>query len=106
LSNFGVPEAAIAAHLSVIWQSTGDGGGARLYGLVAERQPLDPITVPTLYIWGDADDTVGKDVRPGHHRDRARHGVSRAAAGDLPLAKTPEGTILASEPPGIRGMSA
>ena len=26
----------------------------------AIRSPLGQITVPTLYIWGDADDTVGR----------------------------------------------
>ena len=30
----------------------------------AIRSPLGPIRVPTLYIWGDADDTVGRESPP------------------------------------------
>ena len=31
----------------------------------AIRGPLGPIRVPTLYIWGDADDTVGRAAAEG-----------------------------------------
>lgn len=31
----------------------------------AIRTPLGPIRVPTLYIWGDADDTVGRLAAAG-----------------------------------------
>jgi pimeloyl-ACP methyl ester carboxylesterase len=31
----------------------------------AIRGPLGPIKVPTLYIWGDADDTVGRIAAEG-----------------------------------------
>jgi pimeloyl-ACP methyl ester carboxylesterase len=31
----------------------------------AIRSPLGPIRVPTLYIWGDADDTVGPAAAEG-----------------------------------------
>jgi pimeloyl-ACP methyl ester carboxylesterase len=31
----------------------------------AIRGPLGPIRVPTLYIWGDADDTVGRIAAEG-----------------------------------------
>ena len=31
----------------------------------AIRAPLGPIRVPTLYIWGDADDTVGRIAAEG-----------------------------------------
>jgi pimeloyl-ACP methyl ester carboxylesterase len=31
----------------------------------AIRSPLGPIRVPTLYIWGDADDTVGRPAAEG-----------------------------------------
>ena len=31
----------------------------------AIRSPLSPIRVPTLYIWGDADDTVGRPAAEG-----------------------------------------
>ena len=31
----------------------------------AIRSPLGPIRVPTLFIWGDADDTVGRTAAEG-----------------------------------------
>src|SRR4030095_16969159 len=31
----------------------------------AIRSPLGPIRVPTLYLWGDADDTVGRRAAEG-----------------------------------------
>jgi pimeloyl-ACP methyl ester carboxylesterase len=31
----------------------------------ALRAPLGPIRVPTLYIWGEADDTVGRAAAEG-----------------------------------------
>ncbi len=31
----------------------------------AIRSPLDPVRVPTLYIWGDTDDTVGRPAAEG-----------------------------------------
>jgi pimeloyl-ACP methyl ester carboxylesterase len=31
----------------------------------AIRSPLGPVRVPTLYIWGDADDTVGQPAAEG-----------------------------------------
>jgi len=62
----GVPAAAIEAHLSVI------GDPAAMEGMLAWyrargalRAPLGPIRVPTLYIWGEADDTVGREAAEG-----------------------------------------
>jgi pimeloyl-ACP methyl ester carboxylesterase len=62
----GVPAAAIAAHLSVI------GDPAAMEGMLAWyrargalRAPLGPIRVPTLYVWGDADDSVGRAAADG-----------------------------------------
>src|SRR5882724_10677869 len=40
------------------WQQGRDASGAI-------RTPLGPIRVPTLYIWGDADDTVGRMAAEG-----------------------------------------
>src|SRR5213083_2977289 len=52
----GVPAEAIAAHLAALaWY--------RARGAI--RGPLGPIRVPTLYIWGDADDTVGRTAAEG-----------------------------------------
>ena len=31
----------------------------------AIRAPIGPIRIPTLYIWGDADDTVGRAAAEG-----------------------------------------
>jgi pimeloyl-ACP methyl ester carboxylesterase len=62
----GVPAAAIEQHLSVI------GDPAAMEGMLAWyrargalRAPLGPIRVSTLYIWGDADDTVGRAASEG-----------------------------------------
>jgi pimeloyl-ACP methyl ester carboxylesterase len=62
----GVPAAAMEAHLSVI------GDPAAMEGMLAWyrargalRAPLGPIRVPTLYIWGDADDSVGRAAAEG-----------------------------------------
>jgi pimeloyl-ACP methyl ester carboxylesterase len=56
----GVPAAAIEAHLSVIGDPTAMEGMLAWYrARGALRAPLGPIRVPTLYIWGDADDSVG-----------------------------------------------
>ena len=35
------------------------------YRARGERMPLGPIKVPTLYVWGDADDTVGRAAAEG-----------------------------------------
>ena len=62
----GVPAAAIEQHLAVI------GDPAAMEGMLAWyrargalRAPLGPIRVPTLYIWGDADDTVEQAAAEG-----------------------------------------
>ena len=62
----GMPARAIEAHLSVI------GDPAAMEGMLAWyrargalRAPLGPIRVPTLYVWGDADDTVGRAAAEG-----------------------------------------
>ena len=62
----GVPAAAIEAHLSVLGNK--DAMEAALVWYRARgaiRGPLGPIRVPTLYIWGDADDTVGRIAAEG-----------------------------------------
>lgn len=61
-----VPVAAMEKHLAVL------GNKAAMLGALAWhrargaiRGPLGPIRVPTLYIWGDADDTVGRHAAEG-----------------------------------------
>ncbi len=62
----GVPAAAIEAHLSVLGNKDAMEAALAWYrARGAIRGPLGPIRVPTLYIWGDADDTVGRVAAEG-----------------------------------------
>jgi pimeloyl-ACP methyl ester carboxylesterase len=57
----GVPPDAIERHLGVLGnKETMEAALAWYRARGAIRGPLGPIRVPTLYIWGDADDTVGR----------------------------------------------
>ncbi len=62
----GVPEAALEDHLSVLGNPEALEAALAWYrsnkGLAAD---IDTIKVPTLYIWGDADATVGPDAAHG-----------------------------------------
>ncbi|WP_213770403.1 alpha/beta hydrolase [Bradyrhizobium sp. dw_78] len=61
-----VPPAAMQEHLSVIGnKETMEAALAWYRARGAVRGPLGPIRVPTLYVWGDADDTVGRDAAEG-----------------------------------------
>ncbi len=62
----GVPKEAIERHLSVLGNKDAMEGALAWYrARGAIRGPLGPIRVPTLYIWGDADDTVGRVAAEG-----------------------------------------
>jgi pimeloyl-ACP methyl ester carboxylesterase len=62
----GVPPAAIAAHLSVIGNPPAMEAALAWYRARGVRhEPVGPTKVPTLYIWGDADDTVGRVAAKG-----------------------------------------
>jgi pimeloyl-ACP methyl ester carboxylesterase len=64
----GVPAAATEEHLTVIGNPAAMEGALAWYrARGAIRSPLGPIRVPTLYIWGDADDTVGRVASEGTH---------------------------------------
>jgi len=66
LSAAGVPAAAIEQHLSVLGNKDAMEAALTWYrARGAIRTPLGPIRVPTLYIWGDADDTVGRMAAEG-----------------------------------------
>jgi pimeloyl-ACP methyl ester carboxylesterase len=66
LSAAGVPAAAIEQHLSVLGNKEAMEAALTWYrARGAIRTPLGPIRVPTLYIWGDADDTVGRMAAEG-----------------------------------------
>ena len=62
----GIPAASTEKHLSVI--GTPDAMEAALAWYRARgtvHRPIGAITVPTLFIWGDADDTVGRMAAEG-----------------------------------------
>ena len=62
----GVPADAIERHLAVLGNKPAMEGALAWYrARGAIRGPLGPIRVPTLYIWGDADDTVGRIAAEG-----------------------------------------
>ena len=62
----GMPQAAIERHLAVLGNKAAMEGALAWYrARGAIRGPLGPIRVPTLYIWGDADDTVGRVAAEG-----------------------------------------
>jgi pimeloyl-ACP methyl ester carboxylesterase len=62
----GVPADAIARHLAVLGNKEAMEAALAWYrARGAIRGPLGPIRVPTLYIWGDADDTVGRTAAEG-----------------------------------------
>jgi pimeloyl-ACP methyl ester carboxylesterase len=91
LAASGVPPAAIAAHLSVLGNPPAIEAALAWYRARGPRQPLGPITVPTLYLWGDADDTVGRAAAEGTgefiaapYRFEVLHGVGHYAADEVP----------------------
>jgi pimeloyl-ACP methyl ester carboxylesterase len=66
LANSGVPAGAIAEHLSVLGNAAAMEAALAWYrARGAIRAPLGVTRVPTLYLWGDADDTVGRAAAEG-----------------------------------------
>jgi pimeloyl-ACP methyl ester carboxylesterase len=62
----GVPADAIARHLAVLGNKDAMEAALAWYrARGAIRGPLGPIRTPTLYIWGDADETVGRIAAEG-----------------------------------------
>jgi pimeloyl-ACP methyl ester carboxylesterase len=62
----GVPAVAIEKHLAVLGNKDAMEAALAWYrARGAIRGPLGPIRVPTLSIWGDADDTVGRVAAEG-----------------------------------------
>jgi pimeloyl-ACP methyl ester carboxylesterase len=88
----GVPPAAVEAHLSVIGNPAAMEAALAWYRARGVRhQPLGPISVPTLYVWGDADDTVGRVAAEGTgefiaapYRFEVLPGVGHYAADQVP----------------------
>ena len=66
LATSGVPKAAIERHLSVLGNEPAMEAALAWYrARGAIRAPLGVISVPVLYLWGDADDTVGRVAAQG-----------------------------------------
>jgi pimeloyl-ACP methyl ester carboxylesterase len=62
----GVPAAAIEGHLSVIGNPSAMEAALAWYRARGVRhRPVGPTRVPTLFIWGDQDDTVGRAAAEG-----------------------------------------
>jgi pimeloyl-ACP methyl ester carboxylesterase len=92
LAAAGVPAAAIERHLGVLGnKETMQAALAWYRARGAIRGPLGMIDVPTLYIWGDADDTVGriaaegtKDFVSAPYRFEVLRGVGHFASDQAP----------------------
>lgn len=65
LTRNGVPPAAIETHMSVLGNREAVEAALAWYRAREGYRPLGPIKVPTLYVWGDADDTVGRVAAEG-----------------------------------------
>lgn len=62
----GVPDTAIEQHLSVIGNPQAMEAALAWYrARGTHHAPVGPTKVPTLYIWGDADDSVGRMAAEG-----------------------------------------
>jgi pimeloyl-ACP methyl ester carboxylesterase len=92
LAAAGVPAASIERHLAVLGNKDAMEAALAWYrARGAIRGPLGMIEVPTLYIWGDADDTVGriaaegtKDFVSAAYRFEVLPGVGHFAADQAP----------------------
>jgi pimeloyl-ACP methyl ester carboxylesterase len=88
----GVPGAAIEQHLAVLGNNSAMEAALSWYrARGAIRSEIGMIRVPTLYIWGDADDTVGRAAAEGTrdfveapYRFEALAGVGHFAADQVP----------------------
>ena len=88
----GVPAAAIAEHLTVLGNPAAmDAALAWYRARGAIRAPLGSIRVPALYVWGDADDTVGRaaaeatrDFVSGPYRFEVLPGIGHFIADEAP----------------------
>jgi pimeloyl-ACP methyl ester carboxylesterase len=66
----GMPRAAQQKHLSILGNPAAMEAALAWYrARGAIRAPLGKIRVPTLYIWGDADDTVGRPAAEGTRQE-------------------------------------
>jgi pimeloyl-ACP methyl ester carboxylesterase len=92
LAAAGVPADAIERHLAVLGTKPAMEAALAWYrARGAIRSPLGIIRVPTLFIWGDADDTVGRVAAEGTvdfvsapYRFEVLPGVGHFAADQVP----------------------
>ena len=92
LTAAGVPAPAITEHIGVLGNKDAMEAALTWYrARGAIRSPLGPIHLPVLYIWGDADDTVGriaaegtKDFVPAPYRFEVLPGIGHFAADQVP----------------------
>jgi pimeloyl-ACP methyl ester carboxylesterase len=92
LARNGVPAAAIDKHLSVIGNPSAMEAALAWYRARGEQHPVGPTRVPTLFIWGDSDDTVGRMAAEGTAESWQRTTVSRSYPGSgitLPIKFRP-----------------
>lgn len=87
----GMPKEATDAHMSVLGNEAALEAALAWYRSSGPRQPLGPVKVPTLYLWGDADDTVGRVAAEGTgefvdapYRFEVLPGVGHYAADQVP----------------------
>jgi pimeloyl-ACP methyl ester carboxylesterase len=95
LARNGVPAAAIDKHLSVIGNPSAMEAALAWYRARGEQCPVGPTRVPTLFIWGDSDDTVGRMAAEGtaefmaaDYRFAVLPGVGHYAADQVPAQVT------------------
>ena len=88
----GVPVAATSQHIKVIGNEAAMAGALAWYrARGTHHKPVGMTVVPTLYIWGDADDTVGRAAAEGTgdcvsapYRFEVLPGVGHFAADQVP----------------------
>ena len=86
----GVSSAAAAQYLSVLGNAPAMTAALAWYrARGAVRAPLGVIRVPVLYVWGEADDTVGRVAAARHARLRVRSLSVRKPAGRRAFRRRP-----------------
>jgi pimeloyl-ACP methyl ester carboxylesterase len=93
LTRNGVPPSQIEAHLSVLGNPEGMEAAIAWYrARGVQHDPVAPTKVPTLYIWGDQDDTVGRVAAEGtvEFIDAPYRFEPMAGVGHYPADQVPE----------------
>ena len=93
----GVPADDAEAYLKVLGQRPALDAAINWYRAVGKTKlnlaELPPITMPTLYVWGTADSTVGRV---------AAEGTADCVAGPFQFAEIPDiGHFVTDEAPGV-----